>query len=215
MPYLLVAMLSLTLPLLSGCQSAYYSAMEQVGIHKREIMVDRVEEANEAQQEAQQQFTSALDALKTLNQFDGGELESVYNNINDQYEASSEAAEKVSERIAAIEDVANALFDEWQDELSLYTSATLRRDSERKLKATQASYRRMLSAMHRAEQKMTPVLNTLRDNTLYLKHNLNAAAIGSLQGEFNALQRDIQRAISDMEAAIAESERFISQLKKA
>ncbi|GAL07809.1 hypothetical protein JCM19237_6991 [Photobacterium aphoticum] len=213
MPYLLVILLSLAT--LTGCQSAYYSAMEQVGIHKREIMVDRVEEANEAQQEAQEQFTSALDALKAVTQFDGGELETVYNQINDQYEASSDAAERVSERIAAIEDVANALFDEWQDELSLYTSATLRRDSERKLNATKASYNRMLSAMHRAEKKMTPVLNTLRDNTLYLKHNLNAAAIGSLQGEFSNLQRDIQRAITDMEAAIAESERFIAHLNKA
>jgi len=213
MPYLLIAMLSITL--LSGCQSTYYSAMETVGIHKREIMVDRVEEATEAQQDAQQQFTSALDALKALNQFDGGELETAYNNINDQYEASSEAAEKVSSRIAAIEDVANALFDEWQDELSLYTSSKLKRQSEQKLNSTKTSYRRMLIAMHRAEQKMTPVLNTLRDNTLYLKHNLNAAAIGSLQGEFNSLQRDIQRAINDMQAAIAESERFISQLQKA
>ncbi|ELR63266.1 hypothetical protein C942_03963 [Photobacterium marinum] len=213
MPYLLVAMLSLTL--LSGCQSAYYSAMESVGIHKREIMVDRVEEANEAQQDAQQQFTSALDALKSLTQFDGGELEDMYNRINDQYEASNDAAEKVSSRIAAIEDVADALFDEWQDELSLYTSSKLKRDSERKLNNTKASYKRMLSAMHRAEQKMTPVLNTLRDNTLYLKHNLNAAAIGDLQGEFNTLQHDIERAIGDMENAIAESERFISQLKQA
>ncbi|MGF1683013.1 DUF2959 domain-containing protein [Photobacterium minamisatsumaniensis] len=213
MPYLFAILLSLTT--LTGCQSAYYSAMEQVGVHKRDIMVDRVEDANEAQQDAQQQFTSALDALKALNQFDGGELETVYNDINDQYEASNDAAEKVTERIGAIEDVADALFKEWQDELSLYSSATLRRDSEKKLKSTQASYQRMLDAMHRAEQKMTPVLDTLRDNTLYLKHNLNAAAIGSLQGEFNSLQQDIQRAINDMQAAITESERFIAQLKKA
>ncbi|MDX1303966.1 DUF2959 domain-containing protein [Photobacterium sp.] len=211
MPYLLAILLSTTL--LSGCQSAYYSAMEQVGVHKREIMVDRVEDATEAQQDAQDQFTSALDALKALNQFDGGELEATYDRINDQYEASADAAEKVSERIAAIEDVADALFDEWQDELSLYTSANLKRDSEKKLKATQASYQKMLTAMLRAKKKMTPVLNTLRDNTLYLKHNLNAAAIGSLQGEFTSLQNDIQRAIVDMQAAIDESERFIAKLK--
>ncbi|UXI01193.1 DUF2959 domain-containing protein [Photobacterium sp. TY1-4] len=213
MPYLLIALLSLTI--LPGCQSAYYSAMEQVGVHKREIMVDRVSEANEAQQDAQTQFTRALDALKTIHQFDGGDLEEAYDTINDQYEASSDAADKVRSRIAAIEDVADALFDEWEDELSLYTSTNLRRDSEQKLKQTRASYQRMLSAMHRAEQKMTPVLNTLRDNTLYLKHNLNAAAIGSLQGEFQSLQRDIQRAIQDMETAIAESEHFIAQLKRS
>jgi Mg2+ and Co2+ transporter CorA len=188
--------------------------MEKVGVHKRDIMVDRVEDTNKAQQDAQEQFTSALDALKALNQFDGGDLETAYNDINDQYEASSDAAEKVSERIAAIEDVADALFDEWENELSLYTSTTLKRDSEKKLRATQTSYKKMLTAMHKAERKMTPVLNTLRDNTLYLKHNLNAAAIGSLQGEFTSLQKDIQRAINDMQIAIDESERFIFQLKK-
>ncbi|MGF1693360.1 DUF2959 domain-containing protein [Photobacterium kagoshimensis] len=213
MPYLLALLFSVSL--LSGCQSAYYSAMEQVGVHKRDIMVDRVEEASEAQQDAQQQFTSALDALKALNQFDGGELEAAYNSINDQYEDSVDAADKVSSRIAAIEDVADALFAEWQQELELYSSAKLKRDSQTKLRSTKASYQTMLSAMHRAEQKMAPVLDTLHDNTLYLKHNLNAAAIGSLQGEFNDLQRDIQRAIKDMETAISESERFIAQLKKA
>jgi len=212
MPYLLTILLSVTL--LSGCQSAYYSAMEKVGVHKRDIMVYRVEDTNKAQQDAQEQFTSALDALKALNQSDGGDLETAYNDINDQYEASSDAAEKVSERIAAIEDVADALFDEWESELSLYTSTTLKRDSEKKLLATQTSYKKMLTAMHKAERKMTQVLNTLRDNTLYLKHNLNAAAIGSLQGEFTSLQKDIQRAINDMQIAIDESERFIFQLKK-
>ncbi|QUJ67592.1 DUF2959 domain-containing protein [Photobacterium sp. GJ3] len=212
MPYAFVLILSLTL--LSGCQSAYYSAMESVGVHKRDIMVDRVEDATNAQKDAQEQFTSALEALQSLTQFDGGELETTYERVNAQYEASSDAADKVSDRIAAIEDVADALFEEWQEELSLYTSSNLRRDSEQKLRATRASYEKMISAMHRAEGKMKPVLNTLRDNSLYLKHNLNAAAIGSLQGEFRSLERDIQRAISDMRSAISESERFISQLNR-
>ena len=40
---------------LSGCQSAYYSAMESVGVHKRDILVDRVEN-EESQQESQKSF---------------------------------------------------------------------------------------------------------------------------------------------------------------
>lgn len=61
---------------------------------------------------------------------------------------------------------------------------------------------------------MTPVLNTLRDNTLYLKHNLNAAAIGSLKSEFAGLEREINRAIKDMQIAIAESDRFLATLNR-
>ncbi|KJY78374.1 DNA repair protein [Vibrio coralliilyticus] len=212
MPYLLALMLSIFT--LTGCQSAYYSAMEQVGYHKRDIMVDRVEDAKQSQQDAQQEFTSALEALSALTQFDGGELETVYNQINDKYQDSEKAAQEVSDRISAIEDVSDALFAEWQSELDLYTSTKLKRASEQKLKETQRSYNTMLSAMKRAEDKMTPVLNTLRDNTLYLKHNLNASAIGSLQGEFANLEQDIQYAIKDMNAAIAESDKFLQKLNQ-
>lgn len=212
MPYLLAIFLSIFT--LTGCQSAYYSAMEKVGYHKRDIMVDRVEAAQESQKDAQQELTSALEALSAFTQFDGGELESAYERINDQYQQSEAAAADVHERIAAIEDVADALFEEWQGELALYTSSKLRRASEQKLNTTKASYQTMLKAMKRAEQKMTPVLNTLRDNTLYLKHNLNASAVGSLQDEFATLEQDIRTAITQMNAAIKESNQFLAHLKQ-
>ncbi|MCK8073611.1 DUF2959 domain-containing protein [Vibrio sp. 1CM23M] len=212
MPYLIVIVLSIFT--LTGCQSAYYSAMEQVGYHKRDIMIDRVEDAKESQQDAQEEFTSALEALSSLTNFSGGDLEDMYNQINDKYQDSEKAAQNVSDRIAAIEDVSDALFEEWQSELDLYTSDSLRRSSEQKLRETQSSYKTMLSAMKRAEKKMDPVLNTLRDNTLYLKHNLNASAVGSLQGEFMSLEKDIAYAIEQMNAAIAESDKFLAQLNQ-
>ncbi|CAH6796994.1 DUF2959 domain-containing protein [Vibrio sp. IB15] len=212
MPYLIVIVLSIFT--LTGCQSAYYSAMEQVGYHKRDIMVDRVEDAKESQQDAQEEFTSALEALSSLTNFSGGDLEDMYNKINDKYQDSEKAAQNVTDRIAAIEDVSDALFEEWQAELDLYTSDSLRRSSEQKLRETKSSYQTMLSAMKRAEKKMDPVLNTLRDNTLYLKHNLNASAVGSLQGEFMSLEKDIAYAIKQMNAAIAESDKFLAQLNQ-
>ncbi|WP_210447246.1 DUF2959 domain-containing protein [Vibrio crassostreae] len=212
MPYLIVIVLSIFT--LTGCQSAYYSAMEQVGYHKRDIMVDRVEDAKESQQDAQEEFTSALEALSSLTNFSGGDLEDMYNQINDKYQDSEKAAQNVSDHIAAIEDVSDALFEEWQNELDLYTSDSLRRSSEQKLRETKSSYQTMLSAMKRAEKKMDPVHNTLRDNTLYLKHNLNASAVGSLQGEFMSLEKDIAYAIKQMNAAIAESDKFLAQLNQ-
>ncbi|MGR5166956.1 DUF2959 domain-containing protein [Vibrio astriarenae] len=212
MRYLIAAVF--TLMTLTGCSSTYYAAMEQVGYHKRDIMVDRVEDAKDSQQEAQQEFISALEALSALTNFDGGELETVYNDINSRYEASEAAAQDVKDRIEAIEDVSDALFEEWQQELELYSNDKLRRSSEQKLRDTKASYQTMLAAMWKAEQKMTPVLDTLRDNTLYLKHNLNASAVGSLQGEFMSLESDIELAIEQMNAAIAESDKFLQTLSQ-
>ncbi len=45
---------------LTACQSAYYTAWEKLGVEKRDILVDRVEDARDSQTDAQKQFASAL-----------------------------------------------------------------------------------------------------------------------------------------------------------
>ena len=205
--------LAFALVLLAGCQSAYYSTMESLGQHKRDILVDRVENAQESQEEAQEQFKSALEQLSALIEFDGGDLQSQYEITLSNYEASEKAAKDVSDRIESIENVAQALFDEWADEIEEYSSAKLKRQSQTKLSDTQRKYTRLIKAMHRAESKMSPVLTALKDNTLYLKHNLNAKAIGALEGEFSDIKSDVDALIKEMGKAISESESFISTLK--
>ncbi|NIB39562.1 DUF2959 domain-containing protein [Pseudomaricurvus alkylphenolicus] len=199
---------------LAGCESAYYGAMEKVGFHKRDILVDRIEEVREAQVDAKEQFSSALERFTHELNFDGGELEKTYNLINDEYEDSLSRAEALSARIDGVENVAEALFDEWSDELEQYSNKSLRRQSESKLRDTRRRYQTMLTAMRAAEKKMAPVLDTLRDQTLYLKHNLNARAIASLKGEFSNLKREVAVLIKDMETSIAAADQFMAALRQ-
>jgi ElaB/YqjD/DUF883 family membrane-anchored ribosome-binding protein len=209
---LLVASLTL---LLGACSSAYYGAMEQIGVHKRDILVDRIESAQSAQQEGQEQFKDALEQFRSVVNFDGGELQRIYDRLNREFEDTEAAAENIRSRIRAVESVAEDLFDEWEDELSLYNNASLRRDSEQQLNATRQRYTRLIQAMHRAERTLDPVLDNLRDNVLYLKHNLNARAIASIRGELDAINTDVDRLIQAMQAAIAESDRFIAEMRQA
>jgi hypothetical protein len=206
-----VVMLSLAL---SGCQSAYYQAAEQVGYHKREILVDRVVDARDAQVEAEEQFQSAQEQLLALINFDGGDLQDAYEALNDEYEAAEGAADDVSSRIDAIEHVADALFDEWAEELEEYTNARLKADSQRKLRQTQRRYADLIKIMRRSEQRMAPILAALKDNVLYLKHNLNAQAMTALRVEFGKIDGDIDLLIAEMQKSIASSNEFIDSLKK-
>ncbi len=199
--------------LFTGCQTAYYAAWEKVGVEKRDILVDRIEDAKESQEDAQRQFSSALEEFSQLINFNGGELQDVYNQLKDQFEASEDSAASVTGRIDKVESVAKALFDEWQEELEKYTNKTLKRDSQLNLKDTQRRYKTLLNAMRKAESKMAPVLSALRDNVLYLKHNLNASAVGALQGEFSGIKKEINQLVSEMNKAIAESNSFISSIK--
>ena len=67
--------------------------------------------------------------------------------------------------------------------------------------------------MHRAKDRMSPVLSALKDNSLYLKHNLNAQAIGALQGEYKTIKRDVESLVAEMSQAIEQSQQFIDLLK--
>ncbi len=198
--------------LVAGCESTYYSAMEKLGVEKRDILVDRVEAARDSQEAAKAQFVSALEEFASVVNVDGGELEDRYRRLSDVLEESERRAAAVKARIEAVERVSDALFTEWEGELDQYTSNTQRRTAERQLRATRRSYASMIASMWRAEGKIAPVLNAFRDQVLFLKHNLNARAIASLRAELSGIEADTAILIREMEAAITESNAFIEKL---
>ncbi len=200
---------------LAGCQSVYYGAMEKLGQHKRDILVSRVESARDEQQEAKTQFQNALEQFTAVVGVQGGDLRVKYDQLATELERCEADATRVRDRISGIEDVSGALFEEWERELTQYSSADLRRRSQEQLRTTQDRYDQLLRTMKRAEGRMEPVLVAFRDHVLYLKHNLNAQAIASLQGEVVALESDIAALVEEMEAAIAEADSFIKMMGSA
>jgi len=119
-------MVCLVVVTLLGCSSMYYEAMEKVGIHKREIMVDRVKSARDSQGEAKKQFLTTMEQFRSVVSFQGGNLEREYNRLNATLQKSEAKADEVSERIDAVEDVSEALFNEWRAEIKQYSSDSLR-----------------------------------------------------------------------------------------
>ena len=202
-----------TLALLGGCSSAYYKTMEGFGIEKRDILVDRVEDARDAQGDASEQFASALDQFRATVNFDGGDLEETYDRLNAEYEKSVSEAEEVSTRIDSVEGVAEDLFREWEQELDQYSRADLRRSSASLLNDTRKRYKQLMATMRRAESSMEPVLEAFHDQVLVLKHNLNARAIGALRNELASIERDTANLIKQMQKAIAEADTFIESME--
>ena len=199
---------------LTACSSTYYGAMEKVGIHKRDILVDRVEAGRDSQEDAQKQFQSALEQFDSIVKLEETDLKKAYDKLDKEYEKSKDAADEVSSRIGKIESVADALFKEWKAELKEYENQSLRRSSEKQLTATKKRYAEMLESMKAAEESMEPVLRIFHDNVLFLKHNLNAQAIGSLQSEFANLKGQIDELVKSMNVAIASSNKFIADIEK-
>ena len=197
---------------LCGCSTMYYGAMEKFGQEKRDILVKRVGKARDAQQETQVVFKDALEQFGATVKFAGGDLQKQYDRMSAELARCEGRAERVGERIADADRVARDLFREWAAENKRYQNAAYRRDSEAKLRETQRHCERMLEAMHAAESKIDPVLAVFRDQVLYLKHNLNARALASLQDESARIETDVNALLRDLSAAIAEADRFIQTM---
>ena len=208
-----LALACCALLILTGCQSAYYSAMEKAGIHKRDILVDRVEDARDSQQAAKEQFQDALERYRSVVEVKGGDLEKRYDALNREYQACLSSARDVRTRIEAVEDVAEALFQEWEAELKQYSNAGLKAASAKELSRTRAEYKTLIQRMKAAEQRIEPVLSVLHDQVLFLKHNLNARAISALHSEYRSLQSNVDQLLADMQRAIDEADTFIRRLQ--
>src|SRR5262249_41483600 len=133
------------------------------------------------------------------------DLESRYKKLSSEYDRSESRAKDVHSRIENVKAVADALFKEWKGELSQYTNQDMRRRSEQELTTTRAQYDKLMTSMNAAA----------KDPVLFLKHNPNARAISSLQGDAAQIKTDINALIKDMEASIKEANSFIDQMSKA
>ncbi len=204
--------LFLALSLLLGCRSTYYSAWEKLGKYKRDLLKDNVEKVRDDQQAATEQFKDALTRLRELYHLDGGDLEKTYDRLKSEYDRSASRAQAVKSRIVKVEQISSDLFAEWADEAKTLSSPRLRQDSEQKLRETQGKYETLHAAMKRAESSMEPVLTQLKDQVTYLKHNLNAQAVGALKGEVVDIEKEVQQLIADMNASISQAESFIRTL---
>lgn len=204
-------------PLLPGCSSTGIAMREAFGYAKREQLVDRVTDARDEQVEAKKQFESALEEFLAVTGTGGSpttrELEGRYSTLKSSYEASEAKAQAVRDRIQSVENVADALFKEWRGELSQYSDPSLRSLSQKQLDDTRSQYDRLLAAMKNASSKMDPVLVKFKDQVLFLKHNLNARAIASLQGTAVQVQGDVTALIREMESAINEADTFIREMQ--
>lgn len=197
----------------TGCKSVYYATYEKFGVYKRDLLKKNVQAARDDQQKASEQFKDALTKLKEVYAFDGGELEKAYRDLNSEYEDSVDRAAAVRKRIADVETVGSDLFKEWEGEIQQISTPALAESSRKQLRETRAKYDLMVDALKRAEQSMEPVLTKLHDQVLYLKHNLNAAAIASLRGEATNIQAEIAKLIADMNASIAKADEFIKTME--
>ena len=196
-----------------GCQKTYYAAWEKMGKEKRHLLKTQVAQARTDQEKASEEFKDALTRLKEIYGFQGGDLEVFYEKLKGDYDACTKRAQIVENRIERVDRTANDLFEEWEGEINQINTPSFKAKSRRSLQDTRSRYTRLYGAMTQAHAKMAPVLTQLNDYVLYLKHNLNAQAIGALQQEVGRIEVEVERLIADISQSIKEADEFLKNFE--
>ena len=209
---MIIVMLSVVF-LIGGCRAAYYTAWEKIGKEKRHLLQDQVQAAKKDQANASEGFKTVMERVKSLYGFEGGDLEEFYTHLVKDYNKCYKRAEKVEDRIESVEQIASDLFAEWEAEIRELDNPRFKENSQKKLAATRTRYDKMNASMRLSADRMWPVLNSLNDYVIYLKHNLNARAMGSLKQEMADIEDDVNILIKNISASIDEADAFLQDFE--
>lgn len=202
----------LSLSLFTGCTRTYYKAMATLGKEKRDILVSRVKDSKKEQQQAKEQIKTTMESFQQLTGFQGGQLEKNYKQLNGEYEKAADSAKKLHDRIHSIDQVSNDLFKEWQKEIDGMENRKLKQQSAAMLRQSRLQEAGYIKSMRQTEARMTPVLTAFHDQVTFLKHNLNARAIGSLKGTSAKISTDVDVLLSSLDGSIAQADALIQSL---
>jgi len=200
------------LVLLGGCTSSYYKAMKTFGKEKRDILVSRVKDSKKDQLQAKEQIKTTMESCQALTGFQGGSLEKNYKKLNGEYEKAADSAQKLHNRIDSIDQVSGDLFKEWQSEIDGMENKKLKAQSAVLLKQSRLSEAGYVKSMRQTEARMTPVITAFRDQVTFLKHNLNARAIGSLKGTSAKMSTDVDVLMVSLDGSMAQADALIASL---
>lgn len=186
-----------------------YSAYEFIGIEKRDLFKKDVQRVKGDQEKTGESYKDALEKLKDIYGLDGGNLEKQYRSLNSSYESAQKRSADVTTSIARLNTTANDLFAEWKNEIGQIGDAEMKKKSLAAREETLKKYQEFYAALKKSEKKMAPVLSRLKDQVLFLKHNLNAKAIAGLKTEAGKIQGDIELLLKDMNSSISQADEFM------
>jgi len=197
---------------LSGCQTGYFQLMDKAGIPKRQILVNRVQDARDAQIKARYAFSRANDRYQAALHPSGNAPAITAEELAKAYADSDKAAKAVPPRVDIVQHVGDALFSEWKSELGQYRDANLAATSRAEYETSHRQYLALLAQMRTTQQQVQPALDALNDELLFIKHQSNAQAISGLKDSERTIPGNIGPLLIDMQRSIDQAGTFLQRL---
>ncbi len=156
------------------------ASLEHVHARIERVHVD-LELAKQAAQHALAQMQNLVSPA-----FAGDAKES-FSGLEQALAEANTQGEQLRDSTATMRRTAEPMFERWRADLLSFANPQMRQRSMARLEHTQALYRGILAAVEPAQSELDALNLRMRDVTLFLSNDFNAAAIATVDPEVRAL----------------------------
>ena len=189
--------------LLIGCQSQpYYKTMEVLGVQKRDLLVDRIDDVRATGVEAQSLLAKLVTTYRETADAPRDNIEGAYDRFEDGFEDARNKIRKMEGDIKTMKRVADDTFAEWESELKLYQDPQLKAESEAELAQRRQEYAALERVFDETGQRLDPVLFSLRDRVLYLNRNQSPETLARMKADAPQVEAELRGAIAELQRSI-------------
>jgi hypothetical protein len=183
--------LALALAPVAGLLSCASSSPSS-GLARVDDLVGWIERVHVESELARQRSHEAIDALRAIVSpaFSGNAIAS-YTEFTQKLRASEDQASQLHASVTAMKSAAEPVFERWSGDLLAFTNAQLRQRSQQRLEETRARYRNILATIEPALISYETFNIGLRDVSLFLGNDFNAAAIADIADDVRTLTASV------------------------
>ncbi len=151
-----------------GCTTPHSGVYEPFWRNRFKTLTRSVEAAKKAQADALVELEAAQPKMRGL--VESRETEGPYKESRHVIARCDSRVTQSANRVKNVKDNCDQIFEEWRRESRDFADAKLREQSRRELEDIRARADRLIKALEEGQKAMGPVLVSLKDDSLYLRH---------------------------------------------
>jgi hypothetical protein len=196
-----------------GLGLAPSAGTQNEGHERADEHIEKIERASEEMKDVRKHLNEAFEAYhKTLRE-GTDERRSSYKDLVKALERCEEETKELRKRHREMDEQAEEYFKKWKNSVKDIKNADLERRSEERLEATRRRYREVSMRWKTMGEDYEPVLAELRDQVVYLGHDLNEDAVLSLKEDAAELEELARALFRSMEGFGSTADEYIGGLE--
>jgi uncharacterized coiled-coil DUF342 family protein len=195
----------------AGAQPIFGSDPE--GLKRTDNLIKKAEDLVKETTSAREQIGKTLDTYNSIFASDTKDVKKAYKGVEGEMENTEKKREDVRKKLDETKLEADAYFTSWKESLQQIGNPDLRKKSETRMGETRAKFDGILGTIGEARAAYEPFITNMKDQWVYLGHDLNPSGISSLKPERDKLNVTAKELFGKIDASTKKATEYINSVR--